>query len=92
MLQALETRRFQGQKTPDELLFFACRVVLWSHHAARPLPLDGATVIVQVVVVVGCRGGHRKHAGHVELHVCKKTEETASSDYMKTGQEVRSGF
>ena len=61
---------FQGD-TPGSLLVFARCVVLRSHHTDGPLPLYGAAVVVKVVVVVGRRRGHRKHAGHVELHVWK---------------------
>lgn len=46
----------------DRLLVFAGGVVLRAHHADRPLPLDGAAVVVQVVVVVGRRRGHGEHA------------------------------
>lgn len=61
---------FQGD-TPGSLLVFARCVVLRSHHTDGPLPLYGAAVVVKVVVVVGRRRGHRKHAGHVELHIWK---------------------
>lgn len=59
--------------TSGGLLVFASCVVLWSHHAARSLPFNGARVIIQVIVVVGCRCGHRKNARNIELHVYKNT-------------------
>lgn len=57
----------------QRLLVFACGVVLWSHHAAGPLPLDGAAVVIHIVVA-GSRCGHHKHARHVELHICKRRD------------------
>lgn len=63
-----------GNKMPSRemqrLLVFARCLVLWSHHAAGPLPLYGAAVVVHWVVVVGSRCGHHEHAGHIELYIC----------------------
>lgn len=56
------------------LLVFARCVVLWSHYTGRPLLLSGPTVVVKVIVVVGCGCGHRKHSRHVEVHVCGNRE------------------
>lgn len=57
------------------LLVFARRFILWSHHTGRPLSLNGAAVIVKVIAVVGCRYRHRKHARHVEVHICRNRED-----------------
>lgn len=81
-------KQSSGNKTSSRerqsLLVFARGIVLWSHHAAWPLPLYGAAVIIPWVVVVGGRCGHHKHAGHIELYICRREGSQGSADCYTT--------
>lgn len=73
-------RGLQGHESAEKLRFwllvFARCVILWSHYTGRPLPLSGPTVVVKVIVVVGCGCGHLKHFRHVEVHICRQQGRT----------------